>query len=182
MAPFYWVEARMVALLGSYEDRFISHAALAVALARQKRHPMKAIATALGVARSNLVVQARREPGASLALGTPRTDPKAAAANGRSSADAELVAQLRPFIDERATYGYRRAAGMLNRQRRSAGEPPVNHKRVYRVLRDAGLLLTRHTGKPTRIHDGKIITLKSDLRLRRLRGSLEWGLEAEPVQ
>jgi putative transposase len=126
---------------------------------------MKAIAAALGVARSNLVVQARREPGASLALGTHSDRSRGCQRrDGRSSADAELVAQIRPFIDERATYGYRRAAGMLNRQRRSAGESPVNHKRVYRVLREAGLLLTRHTGKPTRTHDGKIITLKSDLR------------------
>ena len=62
---------------------------------------MKASATALGVARSNLVVQDRR-----------------------SSVDAELVAQLRPFIDERATYGHRRAAGMLNRQRRGAASLP----------------------------------------------------------
>lgn len=31
-------------------------------------------------------------------------------------------------------------------------------------MRDAGLLLQRHTGKPTRTHDGKVITLKSDLR------------------
>ena len=74
---------------------------------------------------------------------------------------------------------------MLHRQRRGTGEPPVNHKRVYRVLRDAGLLLTRHTGKPTRIHEGKIITLKSDLRwcsdafeVRCWNG----GLEAEPVR
>jgi putative transposase len=126
---------------------------------------MKAIATALGVARSNLLVQARREPGAPVALGT-RSDRSRGCGrrDGRQEADADLIAALRPFIDERATYGYRRAGGMLNRQRRNDGQRPVNHKRVYRVLRDAGLLLERHTGKATRTHDGKIITLKSDLR------------------
>jgi len=120
---------------------------------------------ALGVARSNLLVQARREPGASLALGT-RSDRSRGCErrDGRQAADAELLAALRPFIDQRVTYGYRRAGGMLNRQRRSEGHRPVNHKRVYRVLREAGLLLARHTGKPTRTHDGKIITLKSNLR------------------
>ena len=131
----------------------------------EKGHPLKAIARALGVARSNLIEQVRRAPGASLALGT-RSDRSrdCTRRDGRREADAELVAALRPFIDERATYGYRRAGGMLNRERRHRGLGTVNHKRVYRVLRDAGLLLARHTGKPTRTHDGKIITLKSDLR------------------
>ena len=126
---------------------------------------MSAIARTLGVARSNLLVQARRKPGASLALGT-RSDRSRGCGrrDGRQEADAELLAELRPFIDERTTYGYRRAGGILNRQRRSGGQKPVNHKRVYRVMREAGLLLARHTGKPTRTHDGKIITLKSNLR------------------
>ena len=31
-------------------------------------------------------------------------------------------------------------------------------------MRSASLLLARHTGKPTRTHDGKVITLKSNLR------------------
>jgi transposase InsO family protein len=126
---------------------------------------VKAIARALGVARSNLVEQARRAPGASLALGT-RSDRSRGCErrDGRREADAELLAALQPFIDERVTYGYRRAGGMLNRQRRSAGLGTVNHKRIYRVLREARLLLARHTGKATRTHDGTIITLKSDLR------------------
>ncbi|MCP6135411.1 IS3 family transposase, partial [Klebsiella pneumoniae] len=34
----------------------------------------------------------------------------------------------------------------------------VNHKRVYRVMKAAGLILAKHTGKPTRTHDGTIIT------------------------
>ena len=40
----------------------------------------------------------------------------------------------------------------------------VNHKRVYRVMRQHGLLLALHTGRPTLRHDGKVQTLKSDLR------------------
>ena len=50
---------------------------------------------------------------------------------------------------------------MLNRQPEA---PKVNHKRVYRVMRNQGLLLPKHTGLPQRPHDGKVITLASDLR------------------
>jgi transposase InsO family protein len=50
---------------------------------------------------------------------------------------------------------------LLNRR---PGTAKVNHKRVYRVMRAAGLLLERHTGKSTRTHDGRIITLASNMR------------------
>jgi putative transposase len=44
-------------------------------------------------------------------------------------------------------------------------KPAVNHKRIYRIMRQNGLLLTRHTGKqPQRSHEGKVITLRSNLR------------------
>jgi hypothetical protein len=38
---------------------------------------------------------------------------------------------------------------LLNRR---PGTAKVNHKRVYRVMRAAGLLLERHTGRSTRAH------------------------------
>lgn len=50
---------------------------------------------------------------------------------------------------------------MLNREQQQAR---VNHKRVYRVMRQHKLLLERSTGRPLRVHDGEVITLKSDLR------------------
>jgi transposase InsO family protein len=68
--------------------------------------------------------------------------------------------ELKPIVDARGNYGYRRVTALLNRQ----GLPRVNHKHVYRVMKQAELLLAQHTGKPTRTHDGKIITLKSNLR------------------
>jgi transposase InsO family protein len=46
----------------------------------------------------------------------------------------------------------------------TVGAVRVNHKRVYRVMREHGLLLARHTGRPTLRHDGKVMTLKSNLR------------------
>ena len=60
---------------------------------------------------------------------------------------------------------YRTALGTRSdRSKAARGVTGFNHKRVYRVMREADLLLTRHTGKPTRTHDGKIITLTSNLR------------------
>ncbi|WNZ59552.1 IS3 family transposase [Myxococcus sp. MxC21-1] len=132
----------------------------AVELAREKkttvarglvqagRHSVSAVARALGVARSTL-----HRP-----LG-PR-EPR----NPDAHVDAEVLEGLKAVAQERATYGYRRACALLNRQRRAAGKSPVNHKRAYRLMRDAQLLLQRHTGKPTRTHEGTIITLKSNLR------------------
>jgi putative transposase len=64
-------------------------------------------------------------------------------------------------VDRRGSYGYRRVAALLNREH---GAPKVKQKRVYRIMRAAGLLLQRYTGKSTRTHDGKIITLKSNMR------------------
>jgi len=40
--------------------------------------------------------------------------------------------------------------------------PGINHKRAYRIMRDAGLLLQRHTGKPGLTHEGQVVTLKSE--------------------
>jgi transposase InsO family protein len=42
--------------------------------------------------------------------------------------------------------------------------PRVNHKRVYRVMRQEKLLLQRSIGRPHRVHDGVIVSLKSNLR------------------
>jgi len=68
-------------------------------------------------------------------------------------------------VDNRATYGYRRICALLNRKLNEMGRPAVNHKRVYRIMRQNGLLLTRHTGKQRMLpHEGKVITLRSNLR------------------
>jgi len=83
-----------------------------------------------------------------------------------TTADAELLDEIRDVISSRATYGYRRTAAIIRRRRRAAGRAPANHKRVYRLMRENELLLRRHFGdRPGRVHDGKVITLKSDLRL-----------------
>jgi transposase InsO family protein len=125
---------------------------LAVAVARQEvaGRSLRAVAGALGIARSQLMVRLRGKP--------------AERGSRRPTSDADLVADIRAVVDVRASYGYRRVTALVNRDRHAQGRPRVNHKRTYRVMRAAGLLLARYTGRPTRTHDGKVMTLKSDLR------------------
>ena len=105
---------------------------------------MKRVAEALNVSRSHLANQAE-----------PRTR------KTYTKDDAALLERIRAVTDARPTNGYRRVTAHLNRQ---DPDNPVNHKRVYRVMKQAGLLLAKYGVKPTRVHDGKVITLASDLR------------------
>ncbi len=59
----------------------------------------------------------------------------------------------------------RQIAALLKRERRSAGEEPVDAKRIYRLMKMHGLLLQRRTGRhrPHK-HDGKVVTLRSNVR------------------
>ena len=87
---------------------------------------MKTIAETLEVARSNIIERAKgdcRSRGPQIRPG-----------------DVELAADIRQLVDQRPTYGYRRIAALLKRERRSAGQEPVNAKRVYRLMRKHGLL------------------------------------------
>jgi putative transposase len=112
---------------------------------------VKAVADTLGVARSDLARQAA-------APAEPRRP-------YRKVADAELLAALRRLVDQRPTYGYRRLTALLNRQRRVEDLPPVNGKRVLRILRAAGLTLQAHTARrPGRTHDGAVVALRPDAR------------------
>ena len=72
---------------------------------------------------------------------------------------------IRRLVDARPTYGYRRIAALLKRERRSDGLAPVNAKRVYRLMKRHALLLARHTGRHrARDHDGQVATLRSNIR------------------
>ena len=114
---------------------------------------MKTVADTLGVSRSNLVEQINRDDG-----DLPPVPPL-------PPDDTELLARIRRITDERGSYGYRRVTALVNRELVAEGKPTVNHKRMYRVMRDHQLLLQRHTGrKPTRTHDGQVITLRSNTR------------------
>ncbi len=113
---------------------------------------MKAVAKALGVARSNLVDQLRHPE-------RRRRGPY------RREGDDDLLAEIRAVTDARPTYGYRRVAALLNRARRSSGEPQVNLKRVFRLMRLGSLLLQPCTGRRAgRAHDGTVVAPASNRR------------------
>ena len=110
---------------------------------------MKAVADALEVARSHLHEKVRR-------LAKPR-------GSYRKPDDAPLL--IRRLVDERPTYGYRRITALANRELVKTGKPTVNHKRIFRIMRQNGMLLARHTGRRTgRLHDGKVVVMRSNLR------------------
>ena len=112
---------------------------------------MKTVTDTLGAARSNI---AERVKGV-----RPKRGPQS------RDGDLELTAEIRRLVDARPTYGYRRIAALIKRERRSAGAAPVNAKRVYRLMRRHGLLLARHTGRRRpREHDGQVATLRSNVR------------------
>jgi putative transposase len=112
---------------------------------------VKTVSTTLGVARSNVI---ERRDGSRDRRG-PQERP----------GDIDLAGAIRRFVDARPTYGYRRIAALLKRERRSDGRAPVNAKRVYRLMKKHGLLLERHTGRRRpREHDGQVATIRSNCR------------------
>ncbi len=111
---------------------------------------MKAVADVMGVARSNLTQQMKDRPHQRI---------------GRPPAPAdELLAEIKTVIADLPTYGYRRVHAILRRRAVAQGRQPPNHKRVYRIMKEHGLLLQPHAGGAERRHDGKIAVAASDLR------------------
>jgi putative transposase len=112
---------------------------------------MKRVAEALGVSRSNL---AERGRGRSQSRGRyVKAD------------DEALLPLIRRFADERPTYGYRRIAVLVNRELARQGLPLANRKRVHRIMHRHSLLLERCTGRREgRVHDGKVMVMRSNLR------------------
>ena len=116
---------------------------------------MKMVSDVLGVARSNVHARVHRP--------ADWTDRRR---NRQPRDDSELVAEISNEIAGLPSYGYRRAWTLVNRQRDANSRRRVNHKRVYRVMREYRLLLRRHTGRPvdTRSHDGRIAVGESNRR------------------
>ena len=112
---------------------------------------MRAVCCALGVSRNHvLTMRDRPSEWTDLRKSPPRSD------------DIVIKQAIANVVKDRATYGYRRVWARL----RLEGHDRVNHKRVYRVMRDEGWLLYRHGEKPvdTRKHEGKVAVKESDVR------------------
>ena len=78
--------------------------------------------------------------------------------------DDALVSDIREIIASRPTYGYRRVTAVLNAKYTAKHAAKVNHKRIYRVMKNNKLLLSKYGPKPIRVHDGNVITLHSNTR------------------
>jgi hypothetical protein len=89
---------------------------------------VKTVADTIGVSRSNLAEQTRKHPLESLATRKPYAKP----------GDIAVLPMIRRLVDHRPTYGYRRITPLLNRERRDQGLPPVNRKRVLRIMQTNG--------------------------------------------
>ncbi len=112
---------------------------------------MSIVAETLGVSRSNLHARV-----------TGSAKPRR---RYHKAQDAALVPMITALVAARPTYGYRRITAILNRQLRTTGSAPVNHKRVYRIMQAQNLLLTRqHAERSGRAHNGKVVTMRSNLR------------------
>lgn len=128
---------------------------IATALARSGGFRMTTISRSLGVSRS-ILIERRHNEGRRIRKLTRNR-------NSRKE-DSVILPLIRAFTDARPSYGYRRVTALLARELRKLGKPAVNHKRVYRIMKENGLALQPHTARPARTHDGKIIALRSNIR------------------
>jgi transposase InsO family protein len=112
---------------------------------------MKALSETMGVSRSRQYE--KRHEG-----------PKVRSRHYRRAEDDRYLALIREIIEVRSTCGYRRVTVFLNRLLTRLGEPTVNPKRVYRLMKMGSLLLQRSTGRPQRVHNGTIMMNRSNRR------------------
>lgn len=79
------------------------------------------------------------------------------------AADTATLERIRQVAKDLPTYGYRRIRALLHQDKENCC--PVNHKKVYRLMKACNLLLSKHCGTPScRFHDGKIAMPASNQR------------------
>lgn len=115
---------------------------------------MTTISSALDVSRSNLYERLEAPPATS----------KGQRQRQSRSDDVWLLPMIRNILSWRPSYGYRRITTLICRDLVLQGKSPVNAKRIYRIMRENNLLLERYTARPSKTHDGKVITLRSNVR------------------
>lgn len=79
--------------------------------------------------------------------------------------DKSIAIQIKGIIEERPTYGYKRVTALCNRERKKRNLKTYNKKRIYRIMKEQGLLLpkTQSSREPHKA-TGQIMTLHSNLR------------------
>ena len=111
---------------------------------------MRAVVKALGIARSNMIekVSSKRNKRQKYVKG----------------GDQEVIELIKPLLKARPSYGYKRITSLLNGNLKKAGQKGINHKKMYRIMKGHGLLLSKPISRPKRAHRGKIETITSNLR------------------
>lgn len=135
---------------------------------RKRKTPQEKIAAL--VAKGQGIAQVSRTMGVSRAQLSLRVNRSADWQDRRCNrrdeeADGEVLSRILGIISDMPSYGYRRVWGIMRRQLRDEGLPPVNAKRVYRVMSEHNLLLLHDKlQRPQREHNGKIAVAESNQR------------------
>jgi putative transposase len=116
---------------------------------------LKVICDSLEVSRSHLRESLRKEP----------TLRKKRRGKEPLVSDEEILQRIKGLVAQRPSYGYRRACAAINRTLVADCLPKANHKRIYRLMKENGLLLPKFVGfQPKRKHEGTVQTLRSNTR------------------
>lgn len=75
-----------------------------------------------------------------------------------------LLKAIKSILSQRPSYGYRRVTAYLRALSGREDLALANHKRVYRVMKQHQLLMQKPAVRPLKVHEGKIITLHSNMR------------------
>ncbi|HCB1716472.1 TPA: IS3 family transposase [Citrobacter freundii] len=80
--------------------------------------------------------------------------------------DSEVLSRINTAVAVLPTYGYRRVWAVLRRESEREGQPVVNAKRVYRIMKSHHLLLERKPAAPCRkrAHKGRVAVSESNRR------------------
>ena len=97
---------------------------------------MSSICRVLEVSHSNICTQLKQQKRSRKLLETLETD-------------ALILRIIKDILGERPAYGYRRITVLL---RKKLGIS-INHKKVYRLIKENQLLLQRHTLRPQKINE-----------------------------
>jgi putative transposase len=112
---------------------------------------VRSVCSALSVARSHVIEMMQRS--------ADWVDQRKAQ---QQQDESWLIDKIKTILDAQGSYGYRRVWAVLKYQQAVC----INHKRIYRIMRDMGILLYRHGYQRAneRRHDGVIQVKESNKR------------------
>ena len=79
--------------------------------------------------------------------------------------DQIVLPLIKKVLERRPTYGYKRVTVMVNHVLKDSKKEKINKKRIYRIMKNNGLLLPKNQIQRTNHKGtGKIVTLHSNTR------------------